>query len=167
MNRAVKSRQPSAALGYALIVYGALNVFLAATSLIRDLQTIRSFGGLWATNVLYASAFEFMVTLLAGITIILRPNRILIALACWCAALFVRPFTFGWSFNSISYSLHAFSFPIACLIGLIVLWRRRQTFSTKEPFAQCEQCGYSLRGISEPRCPECGRVYTLDEFYRL
>lgn len=31
----------------------------------------------------------------------------------------------------------------------------------------CTRCGYLLGGLTEPRCPECGRVYTLDEFYQL
>lgn len=27
----------------------------------------------------------------------------------------------------------------------------------------CEGCGYSLRGLTEPRCPECGRAFNPDE----
>ena len=26
--------------------------------------------------------------------------------------------------------------------------------------ALCLDCGYRLRGLAEPRCPECGRVFT-------
>ena len=25
--------------------------------------------------------------------------------------------------------------------------------------AQCRECGYLLRGLPEPRCPECGRPF--------
>ncbi|MCH8852005.1 MAG: hypothetical protein IID41_05065 [Planctomycetes bacterium] len=25
----------------------------------------------------------------------------------------------------------------------------------------CRQCGYHLRGLTEPRCPECGTEFTL------
>ncbi len=24
---------------------------------------------------------------------------------------------------------------------------------------ECVQCGYSLRGLTEPRCPECGMAF--------
>lgn len=33
-------------------------------------------------------------------------------------------------------------------------WRNRQT----EPM--CQYCGYCLRGLSEPRCPECGKPFS-------
>ena len=28
---------------------------------------------------------------------------------------------------------------------------------------RCPRCGYSLRGLTEPRCPECGRPVTLPQ----
>src|SRR5437870_2533200 len=28
----------------------------------------------------------------------------------------------------------------------------------------CPQCGYSLFGLSEPRCPECGRPFEVTDF---
>jgi len=31
----------------------------------------------------------------------------------------------------------------------------------------CPNCGYDLRGLSEARCPECGRRYTLDQIVNL
>ena len=34
------------------------------------------------------------------------------------------------------------------MVALIVLWRRRHL--------HCRKCVHILRGISEPRCPECG-----------
>jgi hypothetical protein len=30
---------------------------------------------------------------------------------------------------------------------------------------RCGSCGYSLIGLSQSRCPECGRTWTLDELY--
>lgn len=29
--------------------------------------------------------------------------------------------------------------------------------------AQCRGCGYSLRGLPEPRCPECGKTFSPDD----
>ena len=31
------------------------------------------------------------------------------------------------------------------------------------PFGRCPQCAYDLRGLTEPRCPECGRAFTFHE----
>ena len=28
----------------------------------------------------------------------------------------------------------------------------------------CKQCGYPLAGLTEHRCPECGRTFTLEEY---
>lgn len=30
---------------------------------------------------------------------------------------------------------------------------------------RCAQCGYSMVGLTEPACPECGRRYTIDELF--
>ena len=30
----------------------------------------------------------------------------------------------------------------------------------------CTRCGYSMVGLRETTCPECGRVYTVDELIR-
>ena len=27
----------------------------------------------------------------------------------------------------------------------------------------CPTCGYNLTGLTEPRCPECGSQFTLDQ----
>lgn len=32
----------------------------------------------------------------------------------------------------------------------------RLTYRPSCPETRCRKCGYILRGISEPRCPECG-----------
>ena len=47
--------------------------------------------------------------------------------------------------------------PIALIalasFGLLSLWRRPVPGDGE---TRCRKCGYILRGISEPRCPECG-----------
>ncbi len=30
------------------------------------------------------------------------------------------------------------------------------------PLGQCVQCGYTLRGLTGPACPECGRAINGD-----
>jgi len=43
-------------------------------------------------------------------------------------------------------------FPIRSIVRGPWIQRRRQRRN------QCRQCGYSLKGLPEPRCPECGTV---------
>ncbi len=40
----------------------------------------------------------------------------------------------------------------AGVVVLVVLQTRKQ----RDRETRCRKCGYILRGISEPRCPECG-----------
>lgn len=67
-------------------------------------------------------------------------------------------------FFSLGYALHL-TFP-AALAGLSLgLWKFRHIVDSSYP--QCARCGYQLRGLEQPCCPECGEKYSLDEFYRL
>ena len=56
-----------------------------------------------------------------------------------------------------------FVVPLAILFygSRVLVWavQVRTKYSGAMPFereTRCRQCGYILRGISEPRCPECG-----------
>lgn len=40
---------------------------------------------------------------------------------------------------------------VAVLLVLL-LWRQKK----RDNATRCRKCGYILRGITEPRCPECG-----------
>ena len=59
--------------------------------------------------------------------------------------------------------------PLAWLAASIVAWRetddeRAKRLGTIDADAVvCPTCGYSLTGLSESRCPECGTQYTLSE----
>ena len=44
--------------------------------------------------------------------------------------------------------------PLAAIgLATILAWRRDRPFP---PPGHCQNCGYSLTGLPEPRCPECG-----------
>lgn len=45
--------------------------------------------------------------------------------------------------------------PFLVVCGILMLLPRR--FSTPE---HCAHCGYSLHGLPEPRCPECGTPFS-------
>lgn len=53
----------------------------------------------------------------------------------------------------------------ACIA--ILMSQRRIHDGGRIVFPVCSDCGGALRDLNEPRCPECGQVYTLDEFHAL
>jgi hypothetical protein len=46
----------------------------------------------------------------------------------------------------------------AAVIGVLAYAALTRCFgpTTLDPESRCRRCGYILRGLSEPRCPECG-----------
>ncbi len=46
----------------------------------------------------------------------------------------------------------------AWMLGLYVTMRLVDTVVVVGEY--CHQCGYHLRGLTEPRCPECGTAFT-------
>lgn len=53
---------------------------------------------------------------------------------------------------SVAYFLPSSLLAVATF-GLLSRWRRPYPSDGE---TRCRRCGYILRGISEPRCPECG-----------
>ena len=64
-----------------------------------------------------------------------------------------------------SWSAAVYLIPVAC--GLLTCLFLRWLLSDRVVAGLCRKCDYDLRGNISSRCPECGRVYTLDEFYGL
>jgi len=113
-----------------------------------------------------------------GFLIIRRPKAVAPTLAFFGSCLLISgigyfvPFIRGGYSNEMSvraeFFSHLFAAPIAFFIAAVVAWKSRSTHrSVEQSRIACSQCGYDMRGLSEPRCPECGRMYTLDEFYQL
>lgn len=44
---------------------------------------------------------------------------------------------------------------LTALVTFVMLYFMRR--GVPDGLTRCEQCGYILRGLSEPRCPECGK----------
>ena len=57
------------------------------------------------------------------------------------------------------------------MIGTVFVWREtaeeraRRIDSSAADAVTCPACGYNMTGLSEPRCPECGSKYTLNELF--
>jgi DNA-directed RNA polymerase subunit RPC12/RpoP len=58
--------------------------------------------------------------------------------------------------------------PLLWLASTTFIWRettteRSQRLAGSAHAIVCPACGYNLTGLQTPRCPECGKQYTLDE----
>jgi hypothetical protein len=96
-----------------------------------------------------------------------------IAILCGTACMTIAAFLLDrfWivnKFRSISRGLYDSSDPaevgLSVLLGLIAAiatlgvytWLTRYDSIAADGEFHCRKCGYVLRGLSEPRCPECG-----------
>lgn len=62
-------------------------------------------------------------------------------------------------------TVHCWTLGLLCLaVGAVDVFvvRQRRKLRTLAPLTHCEKCGYDLRGLLEPRCPECGRPFERD-----
>lgn len=57
--------------------------------------------------------------------------------------------------------------PLPASVFLLALIQARKLGASVVALPICNNCGYQMTSLSQPRCPECGKVYSLDEFYRL
>jgi hypothetical protein len=179
-------------IGYVLIGWGTFSIFGSAL----NFRNITEYAGqiiflhqwvpsssisVWDGAITFTTLLDGIVALIAGITILRRPTLILNAVCVVTVAALFMALIRTWSYTvapwrqGVSSTLEwvrlvvanypSFAVGIMAMIAL----RRSRLFerADAEPGPACRQCGYSLFGLSEPRCPECGRAYTLDEFYRL
>ena len=66
------------------------------------------------------------------------------------------------------WSLTVFAF--GCMVGSflnVCIYRMPRGLSVISPPSHCPECGYSMNGLDNSACPECGRRYTLDELIGL
>jgi hypothetical protein len=76
----------------------------------------------------------------------------------------------GWSVNDdFGAVIGSITAPLAWLACSVVAWRETDEERAKRlgkigaDEVVCPTCGYSLTGLTESRCPECGTQYTLSE----
>ena len=59
--------------------------------------------------------------------------------------------------------------PLLWLVATVFVWRDEHTSlpvtAVNAASVVCPACSYSMTGLTEARCPECGRRFTLDELY--
>jgi len=67
----------------------------------------------------------------------------------------------------VLYGLLLVAIVIAYYLGISLLWARSIRVAIREHLQQtgvavCIGCGYDCRGLSEARCPECGRTFPAE-----
>jgi len=165
-------------IGVALILYGAISV-IQDCLYFYAFQIVLGPGRLTFVDLCaqIVPLISDSVTAAFGVVIIRRPKRavriglLLCCLMILCAAVPLLsisctsfPMPKSYFLGQIFYHIRL---PIAFTAGWLILRRTARRRATCEGAPVCEHCGYVMRGLNEPRCPECGRVYTLDEFYAL
>jgi hypothetical protein len=66
-----------------------------------------------------------------------------------------------WDFDPLGFTVTAGILAIYAAI-LYRVTKRYLQHRARQP-GQCVECGYDLRGLSEPRCPECGTLFDSEE----
>lgn len=96
-------------------------------------------------------------------------RRTLVSVAAALAAALVLG-GMGWfADEDVGAVIGSITAPLAWLAAAVVAWREtdeeraKRLGSVSADQIVCPKCGYSLTGLSESRCPECGAQYTLGE----
>jgi len=154
----------------ALIVYGVCYSLGALTGAISEILYPSGLGT-WVLLGGIVCVVDAATIILAGVLILARPDLFSLAALIWFVGTLLKAAFFLWRATFFDRTLENFGqlaellAPVLALLVLVVLLQRLRNTELETP--NCPKCNYSLRGLSEPRCPECGRVYTLDEFYNL
>ena len=130
-----------------LLMWSALYAFVGAywVLLWRDMVT-------WNLRRVVATALATLLSLAGGIAV---------ALGCVAINRQVPP--------PIAVLIGGGTVPITWVLSTVLIWRetpaeRLSRLTTHGmPAIACPLCGYSLAGLTEARCPECGGTFTLDQ----
>jgi len=55
----------------------------------------------------------------------------------------------------IKIALYGFGYGM-CALSAVLIWQFMNKHRPEDHETRCRKCRYILRGITEPRCPECG-----------
>ncbi len=86
------------------------------------------------------------------------------SLALTSCGLLAAYFFYNFSLLTIAsrWGPHIKSFSMSWLVLCLPLWLvvfLRRKYWPAPPEGHCQTCGYSLQGLPEPRCPECGEAF--------
>ena len=94
---------------------------------------------------------------IAVVIAILLTNMFVLVMNVWGGLAFLETWDvwFGVQGSLIGTLLHGFS-AVVCIAAYLYLSYRFPRKNETDAETRCRKCGYILRGISEPRCSECG-----------
>ncbi len=77
---------------------------------------------------------------------------------CLCLFMFLLIAGMGWSQRQAYYPALAIASAYVLLAAPLTIWALAEPAGYTNPWV-CVRCGYLLRGLTEPRCPECGAPF--------
>ena len=134
-------------VGRLLLVWAGLYVFVGTYWVVlwRDMVT-------WNRRRTRLTALATVLSLAGGIAV---------ALGCQAVNRLLPP--------QIAILVGGGTVPITWVLATVLLWRETagerlaRLTSQGMPAIACPLCGYSLAGLTEARCPECGGRFTLEQ----
>ena len=142
-----KQRQVDVACGYALGAY--IGVILAWLAIFLGHN---------------AALYALMITAIAGLFGSLRVIVGRLAMRFWLmhvAALLYTKAILICSFYGILYVTAALGVALTVALTLPLYRLFKNDFAKTIPPWLCQACGYPLLGLTEPNCPECGKLFDL------
>ena len=134
-------------VGRLLLVWFALYVFVGAYWVV-----------LWHDMVPWNRR---RVTLTAVATVLSLAGGVAVGLGCLAVTRMVPP--------QLAVLIGGGTVPITWVLSTVLLWRETAAERLSRltahgmPAIACPLCGYSLAGLTEARCPECGGRFTLEQ----
>lgn len=179
----INSRAPnlSRVFAFALIGYGAVGLpgtFFTAKQLVDLFVNWSNTRTTWLFVGEAFRVFTVWAALGFGFLVLRRPRALESALVfmgictfadglCLCLARY-QGLSYLTIFPHISFFSSFLAVPAGIFVAAFAVWKSKPILqSAQQSLIACNQCGCDMRSLIEPRCPECGRVYTLDEFHKL
>jgi hypothetical protein len=123
------------------IVAAAWIFWFLIFALVGGGQWTRRFGRMYRT-LIGGTILELLITIPIDVQVRRRTN-------CYCGE---------GTFFSLAIGLTAILWAFGPGVAILFLVRRQQRLADT---GRCLQCGYNLRGLEQPRCPECGTPFQL------
>lgn len=139
-------RQIDGACGYALGCYAATTLYWLSLALLPEMACM-----FWVIMA-FAALFGLLRALFLPIRFKIFPAVTLIYLALSIV---------GMAFQG-TYELAGLGLFYSAVLFLPLVRLFKNDFNKAPPAWLCHDCGYPLYGLTEPKCPECGKAFDPD-----
>jgi len=130
---------------------------------LADIETHIDLEPLIHDLVLYALPISALALVVGGLGLFARTAGVISLIVQGGSLLALHIMTSN-SSNSMGSGMAAFAFTIFCFIPLPIVINCAGAIASlvvkpRRKLGHCRHCGYNLRGLTEPRCPECGTPF--------